>query len=150
MGDSVPSSSMMRIVVQRLWNGVDRLKSVEVVPRVATFPPHARLLDLDNPRKRDLVTLGMEQVGMVLSSGAIVMGCVYDDGDDSHILAWVSQPPAGASAVQWVRAFVSEQVTCRRCIYVALLTVAFLAPSPFIDWDEVFAEPAPVWCGAPT
>ncbi|QMV33225.1 hypothetical protein 23F_00065 [Ralstonia phage Gerry] len=38
---------------------------MEFVQRPASFPAHSRPLDMDNPRKRDLVSIGLESIGLM-------------------------------------------------------------------------------------
>lgn len=118
---------MMRIVVRSLGNGVDRMESPVIMPRPATFPSDARLLDMSDPRIGDIVTVGLASIGVSVPPGAVMMGCVYDEGDDTIIMAWRCQPytkPEPAPRMIPNRAL-------RRTIYAAILAVVFMIPSPW-------------------
>ncbi|WBF05262.1 hypothetical protein [Burkholderia phage CSP3] len=157
MGEIIPSSSsslrnaagcgeMVRVVVKRQGNGVDRLKLIEKVPRPATFPANARLLDMDDVRVRDLVTLGFERAGVDLPTDAVVTGCAYEVGDETHKCAWICEVDADASTgpvvsrvIEWIR----SNRAARRTVLALLLAAAYIFPSPF-EWGEVLATAAPM------
>ncbi|QMV32492.1 hypothetical protein KMC50_gp40 [Ralstonia phage Claudette] len=151
MGEAVPSSSfsrdytaltdfMMHLVVRRLENGVDRIEAMEFVQRPASFPAHSRPLDMDNPRKRDLVSIGLDAIGVIVPPDAIMMGCVYDDGDTTHIMAWRCWRDAKhACPVPRLISDVMENPRSRRVVYALIVAVAFLVPSPW-EMYRVFSE----------
>lgn len=130
----------MHLVVRRLENGVDRIESMEIVPRPATFPAHARLLNMDCPRKRDLVSVGLESIGVIVPADAIMMGCVYDDGGTTHIMTWRCWRDARpARPMPRLISGVMENPRSRRVVYAAIVAIAILAPSPW-EMYRVLAE----------
>ncbi|WRQ05487.1 tail fiber protein [Ralstonia phage AhaGv] len=130
----------MHLVVRRLENGVDRIESMEIVPRPATFPAHARLLNMDCPRKRDLVSVGLESIGVIVPADAIMMGCVYDDGGTTHIMTWRCWRDARpACPMPRLISCVMENPRSRRVVYAAIVAIAFLTPSPW-ELGRAFSE----------
>ncbi|AXG67722.1 hypothetical protein [Ralstonia phage GP4] len=139
-GHTALTDFMMHLVVRRLENGVDRIESMEIVPRPATFPAHARMLNMDCPRKRDLVSVGLESIGVIVPADAIMMGCVYDDGDASHIMAWRCwRNHRPAPLMPRPLSCVLENPRSRRVVYAAIVAIAVLAPSPW-EMYRVLAE----------
>lgn len=141
-GSAASYGEMVRVVVKRLGNGVDCLRRVEKVTRAVMFPPGARLLDMDDARVRDLVMLGFERAGVDLPTDAVVMGCAYEVGDETHKCAWVSEEasvPVVSRVADWLR----HNAMPRRALVAALLMAAYMAPSPF-EWGEVIASAAPL------
>ncbi|ACR15020.1 hypothetical protein BcepIL02_gp27 [Burkholderia phage BcepIL02] len=156
MGETIPLSAgspsnaagfgeMVRVVVRRLGNGVDCLRRVEKVPRPATFPADSRLLDMDDVRVRDLVTMGFGRAGVELSDDATVMGCAYEVGDETHKCAWICDGEAAASdtVVSRVAGWLRNSSASRRAMLAALLAAVYMIPSPF-EWGEVIASAAPM------
>lgn len=136
-GHTALTDFMMRIVVQSLGNGVDRMEMPVIVPRPATFPSHARLLDMSDTRLADIVTVGLASMDVPVPVGAVMMGCVYDEGDATIIMTWRCQPftkPEPAPRT------IPNRVV-RRTVYAAILAVVFMIPSPW-ELYRVFAANA--------
>ncbi|AFN39096.1 hypothetical protein G167_gp58 [Burkholderia phage BcepMigl] len=155
MGETIPLSSgspsnaagfgeMVRVVVRRLGNGVDCLRRVEKVPRPAMFPADSRLLDMDDARVRDLVALGFERAGAELPADAIVMGCAFEVGDETHKCAWICDEPAASGAlVSRVADWLRNSPVSRRAVIAAMLAAMYVIPSPF-QMGEVIASAEPL------
>lgn len=151
MGESIPSSSssprfaasggeMVHVVVKRQGNGVDCLKLVERVGRAATFPANVRLLDMDDPRVRDIVTLAFERTGVELPIDAVVTGCAYDVDGVTHKFAWICETAGGrARTVTRVIDCLRSSRTARGALFLAVwLLLAIALPSPFQSfWDDL-------------
>ncbi|AEZ50845.1 hypothetical protein DC1_00027 [Burkholderia phage DC1] len=152
MGESIPSSSsslrfaasggeMVHVVIKRQRNGVDSLKLIEKVPRATTFPAHARLLDMDDVRVRDIVTLAFERAAVELPIDAVVSGCAYDIGDETHKFAWICENAAGSvpAGVMRVIGCLRRSPAARRALFVAAwLLLAITLPSPFQSfWNDL-------------
>ncbi|WVS23935.1 hypothetical protein QkW1_12 [Ralstonia phage QkW1] len=131
---------MMHLVVRRLENGVDRLEAMEIVPRPASFPAHVRPLNMSDPRKADLVAVGLESIGVIVPTDAIMVGCVYDDGGTTHIMTWRCWRDARpACPMPRLISGVMENPRSRRMVYAAIVAIAFLVPSPW-EMYRAFSE----------
>ncbi|CAB3972281.1 hypothetical protein BLA3211_06887 [Burkholderia aenigmatica] len=80
---------MLHVVVKELGNKVDRIERSECIEQAASFPAGADQLDMDDPRIRDIVAVGLSQQGIDPGDDAHLTGFVYRDGEHLHVMAWI-------------------------------------------------------------
>ncbi|AOJ09636.1 hypothetical protein [Burkholderia mayonis] len=84
---------MLHVVVLDMRNKVDRIVSTGYVDMPSAFPANATPLNMDDPRMRDIVTIGLTQQGVDPGDDATLVGRVYQDGGYLHVAAWVDTTP---------------------------------------------------------
>lgn len=138
LGQAAGTGEVVHFVVERLRNGVDRLKLVERVPPTVRVP--VRNIDMDDTRVRDLVTLGLARAGIDVPANATLKGFAYDVGEETHKCVWICDGDERTPGAAWRDRL--RTPAARRMLYAALLALAFAVPSPWELWRVITAADA--------
>lgn len=129
----------IRVVVRRMENRVDRLLSSQAMVGVVDRPPRSRKLDLDDDFVRDFLFAGIERERLALPLDPVFDGYVWDDGDHTHICAWlVTSPASRATRPSRARPFSLGGLayigfgTPRRIAIAFVITLLLPSPAMFV------------------
>jgi hypothetical protein len=123
---------MMHVVLERLENGVDRIKSSGMELRPERFPAFAGELDVNDEGMMDALRVSYERLFVEMPEA--IEGCVYEEGGCVHVAAWQC-----AERVTWGTRLGSIATAGGRyslrnvpVALLALIVLAWLTPSPIM------------------
>lgn len=80
----------LEVIIERLPNAVDRFISAVVKVGAPLLPSDVVPLDLDDERIREFLYAGAEREGFDIPVDALLVGGVWDTGQQTRIRAWLA------------------------------------------------------------